>query len=38
MCEWFARYQTLTRAGVRVRRRGFSWWLGAVWLLSQWWR
>ncbi|ULN48907.1 hypothetical protein MI170_05905 [Mycolicibacterium goodii] len=32
--EWFGRYRGLTRGGVHVPRRGFSWRLIAAWLLS----
>lgn len=29
--EWIGRYKILVRAGVRVRRRGFSWWILGTW-------
>ena len=32
--EWIDRYRTLVRAGVKVPRRGFSWWLIGAWVLS----
>ena len=32
--EWIDRYKTLVRHGVKVPRRGFSWWLFGAWVLS----
>jgi hypothetical protein len=34
MLEWIERYRTLMRDGVKVPRRGFSWWLVGAWVLS----